>query len=34
MRLSAERMATILPLVDGARIHLPCNIIHATRVEL
>lgn len=34
MRLNAERMATILPLIDDARIHLPCNVIHATRVEL
>jgi|GEM_PF-386800 len=34
MRLSAERMATILPLVDGAQVHLPCNVIHATKIEL
>ena len=31
MRLSAERMATILPLIDDARVHLPCNVIHATQ---
>jgi len=33
MRLAAQRMATILPLIDNARIHLPCNVVHATRVE-
>ena len=32
MRRMAERMATILPLVDDGRIHLPCNVVHATRV--
>jgi hypothetical protein len=32
MRLSAERIATILPLIEGARIHLPCNVVHATRL--
>ena len=33
MRLAAQRMATILPLIDNARIHLPGNVVHATRVE-
>jgi hypothetical protein len=33
MRLSANRIATILPLIEGARIHLPCNVVHATRTE-
>ncbi len=33
MRLASQRLATILPLIDDARIHLPCNIVHATRVE-
>ncbi len=33
MRLGAERMAKILPLIEGTRIHLPCNVIHATRDE-
>jgi SAM-dependent methyltransferase len=33
MRLSAKRIATILPLIEGARIHLPCNVVHATRAE-
>ncbi len=33
MRSMAERMATILPLIDDGRIHLPCNVVHATRVE-
>jgi len=34
MRLAAERMASILPFIDGTRIHLPCNVIHATRLGL
>jgi len=29
----AARMATILPLIDDGRIHLPCNVVHATKVE-
>ena len=33
MRLASQRMATILPLIDDARIHLPCNVVHATKVE-
>lgn len=33
MRLSAQRMTTILPLIEGARIHLPCNVVHTTRTE-
>jgi SAM-dependent methyltransferase len=33
MRRMAQRMATILPLIDDGRIHLPCNIVHATRVD-
>ncbi len=33
MRHMAERMATILPLIDDGRIHLPCNVVHATRVD-
>jgi len=31
MRRMAEHMAAILPLVDKGRIHLPCNVVHATR---
>ncbi len=33
MRRMAQRMATIIPLIDDGRIHLPCNIVHATRAE-
>jgi SAM-dependent methyltransferase len=33
MRLASKRMATILPLIEDAPIHLPCNVVHATRVE-
>ncbi len=29
----AERMAVILPLIDDGRIHLPCNVVHATRAD-
>lgn len=29
----AARMATILPLIDDGRIHLPCTVVHATKVE-
>jgi len=32
MRRIAERMATILPLIDDGRIHLPCHVVHATRL--
>ncbi len=31
MRLMAQRMAVILPLIDDRRIHLPCTVVHATR---
>lgn len=31
MRRMAEHMAAILPLLENARIHLPCNVVHATR---
>jgi len=33
MRQMAQRMATILPLIDDRRIHLPCNVVHATRAD-
>lgn len=33
MRHMAERMAVILPLIDGRRIHLPCTVVHATRAD-
>jgi SAM-dependent methyltransferase len=33
MRHMAERMAAILPLIDDGRIHLPCNVVHATRAQ-
>ncbi len=33
MRRMAERTATILPLIDDGRIHLPCNVVHATRAK-
>ncbi len=33
MRRMAQQMATILPLIDDGRIHLPCNVVHATRVD-
>ena len=33
MRTMGERMAVILPLIDNGQIHLPCHIIHATRVD-
>jgi SAM-dependent methyltransferase len=33
MRRAAERMATILQLIDGGQIHLPCNVVHATRAQ-
>ena len=33
MRQMAERMAAILPLIDGGRIHLPCTVVHATRSD-
>jgi hypothetical protein len=33
MQIASQRMTTILPLIDDARIHLPCNVVHATRVE-
>ncbi len=33
MHLMAERMAVILPLIDDGRIHLPCHIVHATRID-
>jgi len=33
MRRMAERMATILPLIDDGRIHLPCHVVHATRAD-
>jgi len=33
MRRMAERMAAILPLIDNGRIHLPCNVVHATRMD-
>jgi SAM-dependent methyltransferase len=33
MRRMAERMAAILPLIDHGRIHLPCNVVHATRLD-
>jgi SAM-dependent methyltransferase len=29
----AARMATILPLIDDGRVHLPCTVVHATKVE-
>ncbi|WP_407689129.1 hypothetical protein [Mycobacterium sp. HUMS_1102779] len=32
MRRMAEHLAAILPLLDNARIHRPCNVVHATRV--
>jgi hypothetical protein len=28
-----EDTATILPLIDDGRIHLPCTVVHATKVE-
>lgn len=31
MRRMAERMATILPLINDGRIHLPCTVVHTTR---
>ncbi|ULP41607.1 amidohydrolase family protein [Mycobacterium lentiflavum] len=33
MRQMAERMAVILPLVDSGRVHLPCTVVHATRLD-
>lgn len=33
MRSMADRMAKILPLIDDGRIHLPCNVVHATRLD-
>ena len=33
MRRMAERMATILPLVDDGRIHLPCTVVHSSRAD-
>jgi hypothetical protein len=33
MRQMAERMATILPLLDDGRINLPCNVVHATKAH-
>ena len=29
----AARMAAILPLIGDGRIHLPCTVVHATKVE-
>ena len=33
LRRMAERMATIVPLIDDGRIHLPCHVVHATRAD-
>jgi hypothetical protein len=33
MRRMGERMATVLPLIDDGRIHLPCTVVHATRSD-
>jgi SAM-dependent methyltransferase len=33
MRQMAVRMAAILPLIDGGRIHLPCTVVHMTRSD-
>lgn len=33
MSTMAERMTVIVPLVDGGCIHLPCNVVHATRLD-
>jgi SAM-dependent methyltransferase len=33
MRVASQRMATILPLIEGTQIHLPCNVVHATRAS-
>ncbi|MEV6096884.1 class I SAM-dependent methyltransferase [Nocardia sp. NPDC051981] len=33
MQRMAERMAVILPLIDDGRIHLPCHVVHATRMD-
>ncbi len=33
MRRMTERMATILPLIDDGRIHLPCHVVHASRAD-
>ena len=32
MRQIGARMSTILPLVDGDRVHLPFTVVHATRI--
>ena len=28
-----KRFATIAPLLDGDRVHLPCTVVHAVRVD-
>ncbi len=33
VRRMDERMATILPLIDGDRVYLPFTVVHATRMD-
>lgn len=33
MQEIAKRFAAIVPLLDGDRVHLPLNVVHATRVD-
>jgi SAM-dependent methyltransferase len=33
LRRMGERMATIIPLIDGDKVHLPFTVVHATRLD-
>ena len=33
MQEIAKRFAAIVPLLDGDRVHMPLNVVHATRVD-